>query len=277
VAERVSEEEEASAQSDPGEDGDAVNGDAVNGDAVNGDAVNGSPGPSESPQKERSAGSGWRPYLIALLVAMVAYPLLFRPLFKACMSHVPEPPPVYGQLPDFTLVSQDGDPFGSDDLRGDVWVANFIFTSCPSVCPSLTRAMKSLQDRYEQNDIPVRLVSITVDPEVDTPQRLREYALEYGADLDRWTFLTGDESAIRALIVEGFQLGVGEPTELPGGGTALPPAGEVSLYEISHSQRFVLVDGGGGIRGYYETSEDGLDEIYHRSQHVLREQREAAE
>lgn len=265
MADSVS-EEEASTQSDPGEDGD-----------VNGDAVNGPGGRSESPRQGRSAGSGWRPYLIALLVAMVAYPLLFRPLFKSCMSHVPEPPPVYGQLPDFTLVSQDGEPFGSEDLRGEVWVANFIFTSCPSVCPSLTRAMKSLQDRYEQNDIPVRLVSITVDPEVDTPQKLREYALEYGADLDRWTFLTGDEAAIRALIVEGFQLGVGEPTELPGGGTALPPAGEVSLYEISHSQRFVLVDGGGGIRGFYETGEEGLDEIYHRSQHVLREQREAAE
>ena len=201
------------------------------------------------------------PYVWGFVIGIVTLTLI-RPLLR----HVPDPPPVLSQLPPFSLVGVDGKPYGSAELRGQVYVANFFFTSCRSICPAMMKGMLRLQDGFAQRNIEgIRLVSISVDPEHDTPEVLAEYGNGMGVDPRRWTLLTGDPEQVRRLVVDGFKTPVIDP----------PPGGSGPI-DIAHSGKLVLVDGSGRIRGYYGTDEMGLDEVYNRAQHVLRQQREAA-
>lgn len=195
------------------------------------------------------------PFFWGAVAGVVLIPLI-RPLTR----HVPDPPPVLGALPAFELVSQDGRPFGSSQLRGRVYVANFFFTSCRTICPGLTKAMGSLQNRFKQHDIAIHLVSFSVDPETDTPPLLRAYATKHGADLDRWTFVTGSMQAMRAVVVDGFKTHMGAKIKVSN-----------DLVDISHASLFALVDDRGRVRGYYRADKMGLDEVFHRAQHVLKE------
>ena len=203
------------------------------------------------------------PWFLSGLLGIIAITII-----TPFVRHIPEPPPVIGQLPAFELLDQDGQPFGSEQLSGNIYIAHTFFTTCQTVCPPLMRAMAGLQGRYDREErarraeLPIRLVSITVDPFNDTPERLRETAAEYDVDFDRWTLLTGDEEAIRQLVVDGFMTDIGEAEEDPE---------DVNLISISHSSRLILVDASGGIRGYFDTDELGLDEIFHRSLHLWRE------
>lgn len=199
------------------------------------------------------------PWWFGALAGMILIPAI-RPLTR----RIPEPPPVEGQLPAFSLVDSDGQKVSDTDLRGQVWVAAFIFTSCPSTCPLVTAAMAKLQARFAADSIPVKLVSITVDPENDTPAVLAAYAKKHGADPQRWRFLTGDHAAVEALVTGGFRSALGD-REVNAAG----------MIDIAHTTKLVLVDGQGGLRGYYASDELGVDEIFHRAQHVLREAREA--
>ncbi len=198
------------------------------------------------------------PFVWAFVVACATLTLM-RPLLR----REPAPPPVVGRLPSFSLVAASGEPFGSDDLQGQVWVASFFFTRCPSICPTVMQAMASLQARYLESGIEgIRLVSISVDPANDTPERLRAAASRYGADPARWMLLTGDAARVHDLCERGFKLAVNEP--------AVGPSGEL---DVAHSGKLVLVDPEGSIRGYYESDEMGVDEVFWRSQHVLKEAR----
>lgn len=154
------------------------------------------------------------------------------------------PPEVLGRAPEFRLVDQRGQPFGSEELEGRPWVADFIFTRCRVSCPPLGARMAELQRRLDDGRIEpeLHLVSISVDPEHDRPEVLSEYAARFGADASHWSFLTGDRSQIWELSKIGFKLPVGDnPTD-----TDEP---------LFHSGRFVLVDRRGRIRGYYEALE----------------------
>lgn len=142
------------------------------------------------------------------------------------------------QLPDFSLTDQRGAPFGLSDLHDKVWVADFIFTSCATICPPMTVQMASLQDEFAAEE--VHFVSFSVDPERDTPEVLFRYADDYGADSTRWAFLTGQKEAIYQLAHEGFNLASGHRGS-----------------EILHSTRFVLVDRNQQLRGYYESRSPG--------------------
>jgi protein SCO1/2 len=156
------------------------------------------------------------------------------------------------------MIDQEGRPFGSDELWGQVYVANFFFTTCTSICPPLMRSMKSLQERLGRTDVKgIRLVSISVDPERDTPERLRTYAKQLGIDPARWTLLAGESDRLRELLEGGFKVPLGEP-----------PAAGASVIDIAHSGKLVLVDGQSRIRGYYDSDALGLDEVFHRAQHV---------
>jgi cytochrome oxidase Cu insertion factor (SCO1/SenC/PrrC family) len=159
-----------------------------------------------------------------------------------------EPLPVLGTIPDFTLTDQAGRTVGREDLLGAPWVGDLVFTRCVLACPLMSTKMAAL-DR----DLPLaagtaggpaaRLVSISVDPEHDQPAVLAAYAERYRAS-DRWLFLTGDRDEIYRLAGEGMHLGF-DPN---------PPL--VPLQEgdnIYHSTRFVLVDGLGRVRGYYDS------------------------
>lgn len=200
----------------------------------------------------------WRnPYVWGFLIGIVAITAM-RPLLR----RAPPPPPILGQVPPFELVDASGDPFGSREMAGRVWVVDFIFTRCRTYCPIMSRRMAKLQEGYELYGVDeVGLISVTVDPEFDTPPVLAEYARTHGAEPDRWHFLTGSPEEIRSLVVDGFKVHVGE-AEMDG----------ASLIDIAHSQKFILVDGEGAIRGYYDSDEEGVDEVFHRSRHVVRQQ-----
>ncbi len=154
----------------------------------------------------------------------------------------PAPPlPVLGVVPEFTLVASTDAPFTRAELAGRVWVADFIFTTCQGVCPRLSAQMARLQNvlaRHRLGD--VRLVSFSVDPRNDTPAALRDYASRFQADPARWVFVTGSREGLYTLIRDGFRLAVAETAQAGTGGEI-----------ITHSERFVLVDGQGQIRGYY--------------------------
>lgn len=158
---------------------------------------------------------------------------------------------------EFALTDQDGRAFGSAELRGKVWVADFIFTSCPDICPVMSTQMANLHRRIADAD--VRFVSITVDPERDTPEVLREYAARFRAD-SRWRFLTGEAAVVRRTIEQGFRLPVGDREARPGGG-----------YDILHGSRFALVDRRGILRGLYETDAEGLERLERDVARLLRE------
>ncbi|MEO1370683.1 MAG: SCO family protein [Acidobacteriota bacterium] len=149
--------------------------------------------------------------------------------------------PVLLEAPDFSFTNRDGRTIDRQSLGGQPWVADFIFTTCPGVCPVLTRRMKDLADEVPADR--VRLVSISVDPDNDTPDVLEAYAQKNGAG-DNWLFLTGDRSEIERVIKDGFKLAY-DPT---------PQAN--SAEAIVHSNRFVLVDAAGQIRGYYDAFND---------------------
>jgi protein SCO1/2 len=176
---------------------------------------------------------------------------------------VPDPPPVQFVLPgDYALVDHLERPFTPETLRGKVWVAGFVFTTCPSSCPVVTQAMADLRERFDRYDVDVEMVSFTVDPAHDTPQVLREYFEGIGVESDKWRFVTGDPKAVISLVSEGFKLGVGD-READAEGVA---------YDIAHSTRLALVDGEGGVRGTYPIDgEHGTDEIFERAEHILRE------
>jgi protein SCO1/2 len=149
-----------------------------------------------------------------------------------------EPPPILGEVPGFELVDQGGAAVGREELLGAPWVADLVFTRCALACPRMSAAMARLNRRLPREG--VRLVSVSIDPEHDTPEVLAGYAERYGAS-ERWRFLTGETEEVRALALEGFKLGVAEVEGEADPGLALV-----------HSDRFVLVDAVGRIRGYYD-------------------------
>src|SRR5213595_3659993 len=120
----------------------------------------------------------------------------------------------YGGVPSFQLVNQNGQPFGSAQLAGKIWIADFIYTTCPGPCPMISSRMSELQKPLEKTD--VHLVSFTVDPEKDTPEVLRGYAEKLRAEPKRWDFLTGAKSAIYDLSHKGFRLAVSDGSDEAG-------------------------------------------------------------
>lgn len=153
----------------------------------------------------------------------------------ACSRHAP-PLEVFGDIPQFDLIAQDGRPFHSQVLAGKIWVADFIYTTCPGPCPRMTSQMREVQDAVLKIPDDVRLVSFTVDPANDTPPVLTAYAKTHGASESIWYFLTGPVPTLQMLDREAFKLGDINAT-------------------MQHSTRFVLVDRQGRIRGYYDTSD----------------------
>ena len=180
--------------------------------------------------------------------------LLLIPLFLAC-QHQSDLPKLF-PVPNASLVDEQGRPVSLDSMKGSVTVYDFIFTNCSGICPIMSRNMAALTKKIP-DDAPVRFVSITVDPQRDTPEVLREYAKRYRND-DRWVFLTGDREAIVRLSVDGFKLGAGDPV----------PGGEALL----HSSKFAVADKEGVIRQYYGgTDGDAPEEVAATVKDLLRE------
>ncbi len=167
----------------------------------------------------------------------------------------------YGAVPEFSLVERSGKPTTLEELRGKVWIADFIYTSCTDTCPLQSAEMARIQDQFK-NTGDFRLVSITVDPEHDRPEVLSRYAERFNADGGRWLFLTGERDEIYRLAQEGFRLGVA------------PASKDVDKHRsvFLHSSRFVLIDDQGSIRGYYESKDrEALKRLREDARTLLKE------
>lgn len=150
--------------------------------------------------------------------------------------------PAYATLSDFSLVDQNNDPISLKTFNGKIWIADFIFTRCAGPCPILSSYMQRMQGMLSHSP-EVVLVSFSVDPEYDTPEVLAKYASTFGAEKDKWFFLTGDREVIFDIARSSLKLSVESETEIA---------------PIIHSTRFVLIDETGGLRGYYDSNEDGF-------------------
>lgn len=197
----------------------------------------------------RTEASPARALLWAFLVLALLLPVAL--LWRDGGSPPKSPPAPLGDLgavPAFRLVERSGREVSDADLRGAPWVADFVYTRCEGPCPLLGARMAALAKRVAGRE--VRLVSFSVDPAWDTPERLVEYAKRFDASAHRWWFLTGEEDAVRSLVREGFHLAVAESPDGAHGGP------------ITHSTRIALVDGAGRIRRYYHGEEAAwIDEV----------------
>jgi protein SCO1 len=164
--------------------------------------------------------------------------------------------PVYGQVSDFNLTNQNNEPISLATLRGHVWVGDIIFTRCPGPCLKMTRQMKELQQALPSTS-QARLVTLTTDPEFDSPSVLQTYARRFEADPQRWLFLTGTKKEIAALAVGSLKLTAVEKK---------PDERQSPDDLFIHSTIFVLVDKRGQLRGIYQTTGEGTDPAQVKSQ-----------
>ena len=180
-----------------------------------------------------------RPLVWVGFIALVAA----WPVVWSARTRLQPPPPVLGSVPEFSLTDQDGNPFGSKDLAGRVWVASGVHTGGEH---RGTRQLARIQARARNLEPALHLVSISVDPDHDTPDRLRAYARAHRASPRMWTFLTGAPAEVRATAQEGLRVGADERS--PGG--------------TPHGARLVLVDGAARIRGTYDAdAPDAADRV----------------
>jgi protein SCO1 len=180
---------------------------------------------------------------VGLLLLVLALSLAF--LLARAQSRNPsrEALPVLASVADFSLTNQNGAAVSLGDLKGKVWVADIIFTRCPGPCLRMTRQMKELQDALPKDD-PTRLVSLTTDPDFDTPEVLKIYALKNGADASRWMFLTGTKKQVNNLAVDSLKLSAVEKK----------PEERVTPDDLwVHSTILVVIDKHAQLRAIFQT------------------------
>lgn len=162
----------------------------------------------------------------------VFLPLLLLPFFAACSNRAAKLPN-YGKIPDFTMTDSNGRPFHRNMLSGSVWIVDFIYTNCPAECPRMTSKMHRIAEQVEGEDN-LGLLSISVDPDRDTPAALTRFAERYGGPTGQWLFLTGTPPTVHLLAYTTFHVG-----DIIG--------------KMEHATHFILVDKEGNIRGYYSS------------------------
>jgi protein SCO1/2 len=181
-------------------------------------------------QSVMGEGAVWR--RAAILVALLL-PLCC--LLASCTDPSSKLPN-YGPVPKFSMTDSLGHPFDGSVLVGKVWVADFIYTSCPGPCPRMTSQMHGLQKQLAA-DQDVRLVSISVDPANDTPAVLNAFANRFGGPAEDWVFLTGTPATVHLLAHDVFKVGD-------------------IIQSMDHSTKFMVVDKRGNLRGYYSSDDD---------------------
>lgn len=168
----------------------------------------------------------------------------------------------YGHtIGDFSFLNQNGETITQKDVNGKVYVAEYFFTTCKSICPIMNKQMERVSKVFQRED-DLRILSFTVDPETDTVEQMKRYATEHGANSDQWHFLTGSKTDLYALARKSFF--VLKPAEAAN----LGDAGS----DFIHTNNFVLVDRESRIRGYYDgTSASSVDSLIHDIGHLLKE------
>ncbi|MEY4385879.1 MAG: hypothetical protein RLY20_1162 [Verrucomicrobiota bacterium] len=184
---------------------------------------------------------------VLLTAALLALALLAAKM--NARQHAAAQLPVISQLAPFTLTNQVSETVTLDTLKGHAWVGDIIFTSCAGPCPTMTRKMRELQDALPGGSS-AKLVTLTTDPDTDTPAVLRNYAGKFGANVAQWHFLTGDKVTIGRVAIDGLKL------------TAVPKKPEErndAADLFVHSTIFVVVDKHGQLRGTFQTQGDMVD------------------
>lgn len=197
------------------------------------------------------------------LIRMKSFWLIFwvlsfsYPVYRSLNRTLPPPLPVYFQVPEFTLTNEFNKPFGSKDLKGKFYIANFMFTSCPSTCPALMDKMDLIQKRIRGVGTKAAIVTFSVDPTNDTPEVLFKYARKRNSNPFIWNFLTGPKADLQKLIIDGFKVPMGNKEAV----AKKLDNKTITLMDIVHSEKVVLVDDKGQIRGYYSTDKVELDRL----------------
>ncbi|TRZ46253.1 SCO family protein [Robertkochia solimangrovi] len=155
----------------------------------------------------------------------------------------------YHHIAPFQLINQNGDTITEADYKGKIYVADFFFTTCPTICPIMTDNMVRIQRRIKK-DPEVMLLSHSVTPEIDSVPVLKKYALKKGVDDSKWNLVTGDKKQIYELARKSY--------------LAVETTGDGGPFDMIHTENFVLVDKQGQIRGFYDgTSEEGIEKVLH--------------
>ncbi len=201
--------------------------------------------------------------IIEMLVSKKAFWLVFIlyffsvPLLKSVNRELPPELPILKTLPEYTLTNSFGKPYGSAELKGRVYIANFIFSTCPSSCLRLTAEMQKIQKRVRGLGQKVALVSYTVDPETDNPKTLFKYARKHQANPYIWSFLTGTTKQMQDIIIDGYSVPMGKMEEVK----ANVDGQTVTMFDIAHSEKLVLVDWEGRVRGYYDSTKKDINKL----------------
>lgn len=184
------------------------------------------------------------------------------PLLKSVQRQLPAKLPVYGVVPYFNFTDELGNSFGTGNLKGRVYVANFMFTSCQTMCPVLMKQVQTVQHRLRGVLDRAAIVSFTVDPETDTSEVLYSKARELNANPAVWKFLHAPMGETKKLLVDGFKVPVGDKEVAE------------SIMDVAHSNKFVLVDQSGQIRGYYNSDKQGINHLMLDAGLIINENKE---
>ena len=184
------------------------------------------------------------------------------PLIQAFRRPPVAIPPVLGQISNFELLNQNGTMVNwESSFKGSILITNFVFTTCPDVCPLLTQQMSKIQDRIIGSGSSVKLLSISVDPDTDKPQVLKKYGEKFGARFNVWTFLTGDLNSVYQAVVNGFKVALDSKGYRD---LSKMDSSDMSyeLMGITHGENFVIVDQMGQIRAYkHARNEQEINDI----------------
>lgn len=179
------------------------------------------------------------------------------PVYRSITRVLPPPLPVYYTVPEFKLTNEFKQSFGSADLKGRFYIANFMFTSCPTICPSLMQKLDLVQKRIKGLGTKAAIVTFTVDPEVDTPEVLFKFARKRHSNPYIWSYLTGSQADLEKIVINGFKVPMGKKESI----TKQLEDKSISLFDIAHTEKLVLVDDKGQIRGYYGTERVEMDRM----------------
>jgi protein SCO1/2 len=184
-------------------------------------------------------------FWLCFCVFFFAYPLL-----RSINRELPPELPILSVLKDYKFTDENGKSFGSLDLEGKAYLASFHFTSCPTICVEQMKILQRVSKRVKGVKSKFRLVSYTVNPEVDTPKVLFKKARELRADPFLWKFLTASKSETKELLIKGFKVPLGDKEII-----------EPNVYDIAHTGKLVLVDQVGQVRAYYSTDKASIDKL----------------
>lgn len=163
------------------------------------------------------------------------------------MRHVPLPPPITGEIPKFSLRNQNSEAFTNKNLEGKTYILNLFYKDCEKRCQKLMNGIRKIQDLYKRDKLNILIVSISTDSVNDNPENLKKYGDNLGIDFSSWYLLSGNRDETEKIITKVFSEHLSEQTKI------------------------AIVDNEGNVRGLYNSDELGLDEVFNRSQHVLRE------